>query len=91
MNKNDVISNIADELDISKIDAKIAFETVFDSIEKALKIDKEISLPGFGKFVLTKRSARTARNPQTGEPIQIKASWVVKFKVSKTLKDKYNT
>ncbi len=90
MNKQDIINNIADELDITKVDAKLAFDTVFDTIEKSLKVDKEISLPGFGKFELVRRAARTARNPQTGESIQIKASWAVKFKVSKTLKDKYN-
>ena len=59
-------------------------------MSNALKDGDSISLIGFGTFSVKERSARTGRNPQTGETIQIKASKIPSFKAGKTLKDSVN-
>ena len=61
---------------------------VFENIGVAVKKEQRFSYPGFGTFVLRKRSPRKGRNPQTGEVIKIKASKTVGFRAAKALKDK---
>jgi len=90
MNKKAIVEAMAKELNMTKKDAQIAFELVFANIEKSLKKDKRFMVPGFGTFNLVNRKARTARNPQTGETIKIKARKAVTFKPSTTLKAKFN-
>ena len=90
MNKKEIIEVIAKDLDITKKDAKRAFELTFENIEKSLKKEKRFMVPGFGTFKLAQRKARTARNPQTGATIKIKARKAVTFKPSTTLKEKFN-
>ena len=87
MNKNDLISAVADSSGLSKGDATKAVEGVFDSISGALKRGDEVRLVGFGTFSVAKRKASTGRNPRTGEPMQIKASSQPKFRPGKILKD----
>ena len=87
MNKSDLIEAIADSADISKAAAGRALDSVTGSITKALKKGDTVSLVGFGTFSVKKRSARTGRNPQTGETIKIKAAKVPGFKAGKALKD----
>ncbi len=90
MNKNDLISAVAETSGLSKNDASAAVEGVFDSISKSLKNGDEVRLVGFGTFSVAKRKASTGRNPRTGEPMTIKASNQPKFKAGKGLKDAVN-
>ncbi|HAI96168.1 MAG: DNA-binding protein HU [Cycloclasticus sp.] len=90
MNKSDLINAIADESGLTKADAGRALDATISSVSNALKDGDSISLIGFGTFSVKERSARTGRNPQTGETIQIKASKIPSFKAGKTLKDSVN-
>ncbi|QGN56014.1 HU family DNA-binding protein [Novosphingobium sp. Gsoil 351] len=90
MNKNDLISAVADSSGLTKGDAMKAVESVFEAISGALKSGDEVRLVGFGTFSVAKRKASTGRNPRTGEPMTIKASTQPKFKAGKGLKDAVN-
>ena len=90
MNKNDLISSVADSSGLSRGDAVKAVEGVFEAISGALKSGDEVRLVGFGTFSVAKRKASTGRNPRTGEPMTIKASTQPKFKAGKGLKDSCN-
>lgn len=90
MNKSDLINSIAEESGLTKADAGRALDATISSVSSALKSGDSISLIGFGTFSVKERSARTGRNPQTGETIQIKASKIPSFKAGKTLKDSVN-
>lgn len=90
MNKNDLISAVAEGSGLSKADAANAVENVFETITKALSSGDEVRLVGFGTFSVAKRKASTGRNPRTGEPMTIKASTQPKFKAGKGLKDAVN-
>ena len=80
-----------DKLGIPLLEQKrlsgIAVDAVFDSIEEAMKDGTQVSVAGFGIFEAKMRAAREARNPRTGETVQVAATTVPKFKASKTLKD----
>lgn len=90
MNKGDLINKIADGADITKAQATEALNAVLDGIGDALDSGDKVTLVGFGTFSVSHRDARTGRNPQTGETIQIAAKNVVKFKPGKELTDKVN-
>ncbi|TFG83762.1 MAG: HU family DNA-binding protein [Chromatiales bacterium] len=90
MNKGDLIDVVADDAGLSKADATRAVDAVIGAVTKALKSDQQVSLIGFGTFVVKKRAARQGRNPRTGETIQIAASNVPGFKAGKALKDAVN-
>ena len=90
MNKNDLISQVADDAGLSKADATKAVDAVLDNIAGSLGNGGEVSIVGFGTFSVTHRKATTGRNPRTGETIQIKASNQPKFKAGKALKDAVN-
>ncbi|MEL0151036.1 MAG: HU family DNA-binding protein [Parvibaculales bacterium] len=90
MNKNDLISQVADDAGLSKADATKAVDAVLDNIAGSLGNGGEVRLVGFGTFSVTHRKATTGRNPRTGETIQIKASNQPKFKAGKALKDAVN-
>jgi DNA-binding protein HU-beta len=90
MNKNDLISAVADSSGLTRGDAMKAVEGVFEAISGSLKKGDEVRLVGFGTFSVAKRKASTGRNPRTGEPMQIKASSQPKFKAGKGLKDSVN-
>jgi DNA-binding protein HU-beta len=85
MNKGELIDAIASSAKISKADAGRSLEAFTDTVGKALKKGDKITLVGFGTFSVTKRAARTGRNPQTGKTIQIKAKKVAKFKAGAEL------
>jgi DNA-binding protein HU-beta len=88
MNKSDLVDQIAADAGISKAIALKTLNSFMDNVTKTLKKkDGKVTLVGFGTFVKTRRKARKGRNPQTGEPIKIKASNVVKFRPGKKLKD----
>jgi DNA-binding protein HU-beta len=90
MNKQDLISAVAETSGLSKSDASKAVEGVFDAITGALKKGDEVRLVGFGTFSVSQRKASTGRNPRTGETMTIKASSQPKFKAGKGLKDSVN-
>ena len=90
MNKNDLVSLVADRTGFSKGDAARAIDGVFDAITLALKKGSEVRLVGFGTFNISKRAASDGRNPRTGDPIKIPAAKVPKFKAGKGLKDAVN-
>ncbi len=87
MNKAAIVDAVHGVLGGTKVSAEQAVETVFDSIVKSLKKGDEVSVAGFGTFVVKKRAARTARNPRTGEPVNVPAMNVPKFRAGKGLKD----
>jgi len=90
MNKAELIEAVAEAADLSKASATRAVDAMLDGITTALKKDDQVSLVGFGTFVVRSRAARTGRNPQTGEALEIKASRVPGFKPGKALKDAVN-
>ena len=90
MNKSDLIDAIASQAEISKTDAGRVLNAFTGTITSALSDGDSVSLIGFGAFIVRERAARTGRNPQTGETIQIKASKTAAFKAGKSLKDAVN-
>lgn len=88
MTKAELVEQMAKDAGISKVAAATALDSFVKNVTKALKKkDGKVTLVGFGTFVKTNRKARKGRNPQTGEPIKIKASKSVRFKAGKKLKD----
>ena len=88
MTKAELVAQAAIDAKISKVAAAAALNSFMDGVAKALKKkDGKVTLVGFGTFSKGRRKARKGRNPQTGEPIKIKASNVVKFSPGKKLKD----
>ncbi len=90
MNKSELVDAIAADAGISKAAAKSALDSVTSNVTKALKKGDKVSLVGWGTWSVSKRAARTGRNPQTGAAIQIKAKNVVKFKAGAGLSDSVN-
>lgn len=90
MNKNDLVTAVADTSGLNKSDAARAVDAVFDCITGSLKSGQEVKLVGFGTFSVTRRQASVGRNPRTGEAINIAASNQPKFKAGKGLKDSVN-
>lgn len=87
MNKNELISAVAERANITKKDAEIAVSATFEAISDALCEGEKVQLVGFGSFEVKKREARVGRNPQTKEPVEIPATKVPVFKAGKLLKD----
>ncbi|MCM2679270.1 nucleoid-associated protein HU-beta [Echinimonas agarilytica] len=90
MNKSQLIDKIAASADISKASAGRALDAFVDSVSESLKDGDQVALVGFGTFTVRERAARSGRNPQTGETIEIAAAKVPAFKPGKALKDAVN-
>ncbi len=90
MNKQDLIDAVAAAADISKAAANRAVDATIENISNSLSRGESVMLIGFGTFDISERAARTGRNPQSGQPMQIAASKVVRFKAGKALKDQVN-
>lgn len=90
MTKTELAEQMAQDAGISKAIADTALRSCIDRITNSLKNGQEVTIVGFGTFSVASRAARTGRNPQTGDPITIKASRVPRFKPGKTLKDAVN-
>ncbi|MFO1226070.1 HU family DNA-binding protein [Roseateles sp.] len=90
MNKCELIEHIAKQADISKAAAGRALEALIGGVKSTLKKSGSVSIVGFGSFSITKRAARSGRNPRTGATIKIKSAKVPKFKPGKALKDAVN-
>ena len=87
MNKGDLVNAMADGSGLSKADAERALDAMIDAIKTELQKGGQVSLVGFGTFLVRARAARTGRNPRTGEDIKIAASKAPAFKPGKALKD----
>ena len=90
MNKAELVNAIADNANLSKADAGRALDATTEIIRKALKKGDDVSLVGFGTFVVRKRSARTGRNPRTGNSVSVEAKHVPFFKAGKELRSRLN-
>lgn len=90
MNKGEFVDAVAAKGSMSKADAATAVDAVLESVMDAMQNGDQVTLVGFGTFLVRKREARTGRNPRTGEPLQIAASNVPSFKAGKALKDAVN-
>jgi DNA-binding protein HU-beta len=88
MNKAELIAQIAEDASITKTQANAALDSFVDTVTKTLKKGDKVTLVGFGTFSVSKRAARTGRNPQTGAAIKIKAKKVARFKAGKELASK---
>lgn len=90
MNKTEMIEHMAKHADISKAAAGRALEAFMMGVRTNLKKGSSVTLVGFGTFAVTKRAARSGRNPRTGETIKIKSAKLPKFRPGKALKDSLN-
>ena len=86
MNKSQLISAVASDSGLSKVDSTRAIESLLDTVTRTLKKGDEVSITGFGKFSVVNRAARQGVNPRTGERVKIKASKAPKFSAGATLK-----
>jgi DNA-binding protein HU-beta len=87
MNKTELVNTVATQAELTKNDATKAVDALIETISSALAKEEKIQLIGFGTFEVRERAARTGRNPQTGEEIQIPASKIPAFKPGKELKE----
>lgn len=86
MNKADLIDRVARSSKITKAQASQAIDSITQAVTQALKKGERTTLVGFGTFAISRRKARTGRNPQTGAPIKIPARRVPKFIAGKALR-----
>lgn len=90
MNKTELIQSVAESSSLTKADATKAVDSVLDAITSSLQSGSEVRLAGFGTFAISQRKATTGRNPRTGEPIQIAAANLPKFRPGKGLREAVN-
>ena len=90
MNKNELITAIAEKSELTKKDAGAALDAFVETVTEALKQGDKVQLVGFGSFEVKARAARTGINPQTKQPVKIAASKAPAFKAGKALKDALN-
>ena len=88
MNKIDIINKVAEEMKLNQKVAKIAVDTIVDTIKKAIINNERVEIRGFGSFTLRSYKAYKGRNPKTGERIQVEPKKLPFFKVGKELKDR---
>jgi len=87
MTKADLVEKMAEDAEISKATAGKALDSLIDAVVKTVKKGNKVALVGFGTFSVSKRKARTGRNPQTGATIKIAARKVPKFSAGKAFKE----
>lgn len=90
MKKVELVEAVAKTAGLTKADATRAIDATFGAITKALKKGEKITLIGFGTFGVSRREARTGRNPQTGAQVKIPARNAVTFKAGTQLKNEVN-
>lgn len=92
MTKSVLIEKVAEKVEgLTRNQTEIVVDTVFDSIRKALMSGEKIEIRGFGNFRLKTRNPRKARNPKTGESVEVPGKKVLYFKVGKALKEALNS
>ena len=87
MNKAELVADVAERMSESKMKAEEAVDAVFEAIKRALQAGQEVRLPAFGVFVVSETAERKARNPQTGEEVEVPAGRRARFRAGKALKD----
>ena len=90
MNRTELISAMAENTNMTKVDVEKALKAFIDTVTEELKNGGKVQLVGFGTFEVTERAERQGRNPKTGETITIPASKSPKFKAGRSLKDIVN-
>ena len=88
--KKDIVDAIAERTGLTQVDTKVIVECFLDSIAKSLRDGKNIEIRGFGRFKVKEKKARIARNPRTGDMVQIEAGFKPIFEASKELKKLLN-
>lgn len=86
MIKQDIVNRVADRLNMTKVKAEIAVESVFTSLKEALRHGDRIELRGFGVFVVKPRKSGVGRNPRTGEEVAIPPGKTIRFKPGKEIR-----
>ncbi|MDR0355200.1 MAG: integration host factor subunit alpha [Deltaproteobacteria bacterium] len=86
--KEKIISRILDETNMYPTEARKHVESVLSIIKSTLANENHVLISGFGKFMVRKKRSRQGRNPQTGQPMKLKARQVVTFKISGVLRKK---
>lgn len=87
MKKNDIVSEVAARVDMTKKDTKEVVDAILDVIVSHVAAGEKVAISGFGAFDVTVRAARMGHNPQTGEPMELPESKCVKFKAGTTFKN----
>lgn len=87
MNKSEIVAAVAENAELSKVNAEKAVNAVIGTITDALVKGDKVQLVGFGTFEVRERGERTGKNPRTGETLKIAASKIPAFKAGKALKD----
>ncbi len=90
MNKNDLVKVVAEKSDLIQKDVAMIVDAFFEETTNALKKGEEVSIAGFGKFVVKKRASRTSINPRTGEKVSVPSCKAPAFRAGKALKDAVN-
>jgi len=85
--KTELVSVVADKAGLTKADADRAIKALLDAVTDCLKSGDKLTLVGFGTFSVSKRAARTGKNPRTGAKIEIAAANTPRFKAGKALKE----
>ena len=88
MTKKEIVKSISEEIGLTQLKTKEIVQKTFDAIVDALVADRRIELRNFGVFEVKKRAARKARNPRTGERVEVAAKYVVTFKPGKEMEEK---
>jgi DNA-binding protein HU-beta len=91
MNKGDLVTAMAEKSGMTRGEAGRALDAALDAITAALKNGEEVKIVGFGSFLVTERAAGEARNPRTGEKVQVAASRAPKFRAGASLKEAVNS
>lgn len=87
MNKMDIINKLAADINVNQKIAKIAVDTIIDSIKKAITNNERVEIRGFGSFTLRDYKAYRGRNPKSGETVNVEPKKLPYFKVGKELKE----
>src|SRR5262249_27778645 len=90
MTKADLVEEVSKVTELTRKDSEVIFDTLFESVIKALRTGDKLEVRGFGSFRVRQRNARVGRNPKTGEKVEVPAKRVPYFKPSKELKDLIN-
>lgn len=88
MTKKEIVKAIADDIGLTQLKTKEIVQKTFDAIVETLVTDKRIELRNFGVFEVKKRAARKARNPRTGERVDVAEKYVVTFKPGKEMEER---
>ena len=90
MNKTELIGIVAKNAGMTRKDAEKSVSAAIEAVIAAMKAGEKVRLAGFGSFEIKEHAARKARNPRTGEEIEIAASKAIAFKAGKSLKEEIN-